>query len=112
MVSRANKVLSSLFAIEIAAYEIMSNHYHLVVNVNKRQVLEWSDDEVINRWYQLYNGHILVDCFLNGEQLDEPSLLFFNEIIAKWREKLYEISCYMKISMNILPAKPIRKMIA
>ena len=90
------KLLSSVFAIEIAAYAIMSNHYHLVVNVNRRQALDWSDDEVIERWYQLYNGHVLVDRHLNGEQLDKPSLLFFNEIIAKWRARLYDISWYMK----------------
>ena len=90
------KFLSSVFAIEIAAYAIMSNHYHLVVNVNRRQALDWSDDEVINRWYQLYNGHVLVDRYLNGEELDKVSFLFFNEIIAKWRERLYDISWYMK----------------
>ncbi|TMN70469.1 transposase [Pseudoalteromonas sp. S1727] len=90
------KLLSSVFAIEIAAYAIMSNHYHLVVNVNKQQALEWSDEEVIKRWYQLYNGHMLVDRYLNGEQLDKSRLLFFNEIISKWRERLYDISWYMK----------------
>jgi REP element-mobilizing transposase RayT len=31
------KMLSNIFAIEIAAYAIMSNHYHLVVKVNKQQ---------------------------------------------------------------------------
>ncbi|MGP5155563.1 transposase [Pseudoalteromonas prydzensis] len=90
------KFLSSVFAIEIAAYAIMSNHYHLVVNVNRRQALDWSDDEVINRWYQLYKGHVLVDRYLNGEELDKVSFFFFNEIIAKWRERLYDISWYMK----------------
>ena len=90
------KFLSSVFAIEIAAYAIMSNHYHLVVNVNRRQALDWSDEEVITRWYQLYNGHVLVDRYLNGEDLDKVSLVFFNEIIAKWRERLYDISWYMK----------------
>ena len=90
------KLLSSVFAIEIAAYAIMSNHYHLVVNVNRRQALDWSDDEVIKRWYQLYNGHVLVDRHLKGEQLDKSSLLFLNEIIDKWRERLYDISWYMK----------------
>ncbi len=56
----------------------MSNYYHLVVNVNRRQALDWSDDEVIERWYQLYNGHVLVDRYLNGEQLDKASVLFFD----------------------------------
>ncbi|MBQ4848459.1 transposase, partial [Pseudoalteromonas sp. MMG005] len=55
------QLLSSVFAIEIAAYAIMSNHYHLVVKVNKQTALDWSDDEVIRRWYQLYNGDSLVD---------------------------------------------------
>ncbi|MBB1398344.1 transposase [Pseudoalteromonas sp. SG44-8] len=90
------KLLSSVFAIEIAAYAIMSNYYHRVVNVNRRQALDWSDDEVIERWYQLYNGHVLVDRYLNGEQLDKASVLFFDEIIAKWRARLYDISWYMK----------------
>ncbi|MBB1507811.1 transposase, partial [Pseudoalteromonas sp. SG41-1] len=71
------RFLSSVFAIEIAACAIMSNYYHLVVNVNRRQALDWSDDEVIERWYQLYNGHVLVDRYLNGEQLDKASVLFF-----------------------------------
>ncbi|MFY8327508.1 hypothetical protein [Pseudoalteromonas sp. ZZD1] len=86
------KLLSSVFAIEIAAYAIMSNHYYLVVNVNRRQALDWSDDEVINHWYQLYNVHVLVERCLNGEKLDKVSDLFFNEVIVKWRERLYDIS--------------------
>jgi len=90
------KLLSSVFAIEIAAYAIMSNHYHLVVNVNRKQALDWADSEVIERWYRLYNGHALVDSYLKGEQLDNASLVCFNEIIAKWRERLYDISWYMK----------------
>ena len=38
----------------------------------------------------------MVDRYLNGEELDKVSFLFFNEIIAKWRERLYDISWYMK----------------
>ena len=90
------KRLSGVFAIEIAAYAIMSNHYHLVVKVNKEHALTWSDDEVIQRWYQLYNGDSLVDRYLKCEQLDDASLFFFNEIIEKWRARLYDISWYMK----------------
>ncbi|CCQ12618.1 Transposase and inactivated derivatives [Pseudoalteromonas luteoviolacea B = ATCC 29581] len=90
------KLLSSIFAIEIAAYAIMSNHYHLVVKVNKQQALDWSDDEVIERWYKLYNGNQLVERYLSGEVLDEASKVFLDKTIAQWRSRLYDISWYMK----------------
>ena len=63
------KQLSHIFAIEIAAYAIMSNHYHLVVKVNKQQALEWSEEQVINQWYQLYKGNSLIDRYISGECL-------------------------------------------
>ena len=91
------KLLSDVFAIDIAAYAIMSNHYHVVVKVNKNKALDWSVEEVIRRWYKLYKqGDSLVERFLNGEKLNEASLYIFSEIIATWRARLYDISWYMK----------------
>ncbi|ATC96744.1 hypothetical protein PTUN_b0339 [Pseudoalteromonas tunicata] len=40
-----------MFAIDIAAYAVMSNHYHLVLRVDRSRALNWSKDEVIERWY-------------------------------------------------------------
>jgi hypothetical protein len=45
--------LSSVFAIDIAAYAVMSNHYHLVLHVDQHRSRQWSDDEVIERWLTL-----------------------------------------------------------
>ncbi|HED33075.1 MAG TPA: hypothetical protein ENJ08_02505, partial [Gammaproteobacteria bacterium] len=47
---------SSAFAIDVCAYSIMSNHYHVVLHINIAQAQAWSMDEVINRWHQLYSG--------------------------------------------------------
>ena len=69
------KLLANVFAIDIAAYAIMSNHYHLVLKVNRDKALAYSDDEVIARWYQLYHGCVLVDRYLAGEVLDKACLL-------------------------------------
>lgn len=35
--------LGSLFAIDVAAYAIMSNHYHLVLHVNAEQASAWTE---------------------------------------------------------------------
>ena len=39
------RLLSSLFAIDICAYAIMSNHYHLVLHVDTQQAQSWSEEE-------------------------------------------------------------------
>jgi len=90
------KFLSSVFLIDIAAYAIMSNHYHLVLKVNRDEALTLSDDEVIERWYQLYHGCVLVDRYRAGEKLDSGCLFRINEIVNEWRSRLYDISWFMR----------------
>ena len=89
-------LLSSIFAIDIAAYAIMSNHYHLVLRVDREQALTWSHDEVIERWYRLYHGNPLVDMYRSGLIDDEASLNKVAEFTALWRERLYDISWFMR----------------
>jgi len=90
------KFLSSVFLIDIAAYAIMSNHYHLVLKVNREKALSLSDDEVIERWYQLYHGCMLVDRYIAGEKLDSACQFRINEIVNEWRSRLYDISWFMR----------------
>jgi hypothetical protein len=40
---------ADVFAIDIAAYAIMSNHYHVVLHINKAKADSWDLDEVIER---------------------------------------------------------------
>ena len=49
------RVLSSLFRVQICAYAVMSNHYHLVVRPNPTESDGWSDHEVLQRWTVLYS---------------------------------------------------------
>jgi len=88
--------LSSVFAIDIAAYAIMSNHYHLVLRVDRDQALQWSQDEVIERWYKLYHGNPLVDLYREGLIVDEARLNTVSDIAAQWRARLYDISWFMR----------------
>jgi REP element-mobilizing transposase RayT len=90
------KYLSGIYSIDIAAYAIMSNHYHLVLHVDKTQALSWSIDEVIARWYKLFKGNFLVDEYRNNDQVDDWHLHAVNEIAEVWRKRLYDISWFMK----------------
>src|SRR5208282_1820253 len=42
--------LASIFAIDICAYAVMSNHLHLVSRTRPDLVPEWSAEEVAWRW--------------------------------------------------------------
>ena len=41
--------LAEVFAIDVAAYAVMSNHAHLVVRVDAERAQEWSQEEVLRR---------------------------------------------------------------
>ncbi len=88
--------LASIFSIEICAYAIMSNHYHVVLYVDREQALSWSDSEVAIRWRELFAGHPLVEQFLQGFALSQEEQRLVLELIDIWRERLMDISWYMR----------------
>lgn len=49
-------LLTEVFAIDLCAYAIMSNHYHLVLRINPAKSEDWSDEEVAARWLRLFAG--------------------------------------------------------
>ncbi|MGR5220956.1 hypothetical protein ACPV4B_12055 [Vibrio parahaemolyticus] len=57
-------LLSQVFAIDVCAYAIMSNHYHLVLHVDNTTAESWSDEEVAQRWTTLYKAPLLVTRWL------------------------------------------------
>lgn len=48
------RLLAECFAISIHAYAVMSNHLHLVVQVDPVIAVDWSDEEVAARWVRLF----------------------------------------------------------
>ena len=90
------KFLSTVFAIDICAYAVMSNHYHLVLRVDRDRVKSWSNDEVVTRWYQLTRGHVLIDRYRAGQLACDSEIATAEKIIAIWRRRLFDISWYMR----------------
>ena len=50
--------LAQIFAIDVAAFAVMSNHYHLVLHINKIKSLGWTEWEVCERLHQLFKGTV------------------------------------------------------
>jgi REP element-mobilizing transposase RayT len=87
--------LSEIFAIEICAYAVMSNHYHLVLFVDREKAKHWADEEVIHRWGQLHQQPHLI------RRYQEPDVLAAEreaaeKIITTWRERLFDVSWFMR----------------
>jgi len=90
------RFLTSVFAIDVAAYAVMSNHYHIVVYVDENEAKSWSDDEVCNRWQQLYHNHPLVERLQAGKCSCQAEIDKAQEIIDKWRLRLADLSWLMR----------------
>jgi len=90
------KVLSSLFSIELCAYAVMSNHYHLVVKLNPEEAGRWSDDEVFKRWTALFKGPLLVQLQRAGKALSKIERETLASMAAVYRNRLGSLSWFMK----------------
>ena len=88
--------LSHIFAIDVAAYAVMSNHYHLVLHIDKPKCEGWTDKVVIRRWMKLFKGHDLTLKVLKNKPLSEAEQWKADELIAEWRSRLSDISWFMR----------------
>jgi REP element-mobilizing transposase RayT len=88
--------LSTVFAIDICAYAVMSNHSHVVVCIDKAQALGWTNEEVLRRYHRLHKGTLLSQKHLRGEALSPGELITFDETLARYRQRLYDISWFMR----------------
>ena len=101
--------LSSVYAIDICAYAVMSNHVHVVVHVDVDKAQGWRDKQVLSLWHTLYKGTLITQKCMRDEPLspgEEVTLrrLFKNIVVA------YMTSVGLcATSMNLLPVKPTKK---
>lgn len=88
--------LVGLFAIELCAFSVMSNHTHLVLRVNREQALNWDRGTVIARWHSLYAGNWLSQKYRAGAELTEVETKLLDQHVQLWRERLHDISWFMR----------------
>ena len=90
--------LAAVFAIDVAAYAVMSNHLHVVVRVDAERARGWGRDEVLRRWTQLFTGPELVQRYrAHPESLGAAELARVDLWVTTYRERLMDLSWFMRV---------------
>ena len=87
--------LSQVFAIEVCAYAVMSNHYHVVLRIDAQKAQTWSEEQVMAQWEKLFSLPLLIQKYKEGTD-SAAVALEAQKIIAQWRTRLMDISWYMR----------------
>ena len=89
-------LLAEIFTIDLGAYAVMANHYHLVVRLDTERAAALSDHEVIARWNRLFSLPLLVSRYQGGGLTTEAEIAAAQAIVGMWRQRLCDLSWYMR----------------
>ncbi|MFT5235518.1 MAG: REP element-mobilizing transposase RayT [Shewanella sp.] len=88
--------LATIFAIDVSAYAVMSNHVHLVLRIDIYEANAWTDREVVEHWHQLFKGTDSTQKFAKGELIEIVEVSGLKHSIAQYRSRLSDISWFMR----------------
>lgn len=89
------KALSAVFAIDLCAYAVMSNHYHLVLRVDRSRVRRLGCEEIVERWTRIFAVPPLIQRWQQGIS-GEAERLMAERLVELWRHRLTDVSWYMR----------------
>tara|TARA_R110002073_G_scaffold86690_1_gene205863 strand:- start:22535 stop:23575 length:1041 start_codon:yes stop_codon:yes gene_type:complete len=92
------RFLTSLFAIDVCAYAVMSNHLHVVLHVDAERADAWSEAETVRRYTTLYP--------MSKRRWEAKiSKAERGTLLAAWRERLTSISWLMRALSEFIARK-------
>ncbi len=90
------KLLSSVFAIDLYAFSIMHNHYHVVLRIDTQKATQWNDHDVAKRWTTLFSGPPVIHQFMAQSTLSASEEAYVANLIVTWRKRLIDLSWFMR----------------
>jgi hypothetical protein len=102
--------LSTVFSIGICAFAVMNNYTHVLLCVDKDLADNWSMEEVIKRWHQMYQGTLLSQKYQRGggDKLSKGECISLDETVTIYRQRLYDINWLIR-SLNEYIAREANK---
>ncbi len=88
--------LASVYCIDICSYAVMSNHYHLVVYIDKPSALELTPVEIVERWSREHKLPVIIQRWQQKQLTNRAEYEACEAIIEQWRTRLYSLSWFMK----------------
>jgi putative transposase len=88
--------LAQLFAVKLYGYAVMSNHYHVVLEVEPKAVSKWFDEEIADRWLQLFPQKTSHENAVELTQSHKLMLLKDEYKLQIVREHLGSLSWFMR----------------
>lgn len=82
--------LGAAFGVDVLAYAVMSNHFHIVVYYDPKACLRWSDAQVVERWLR---ASAIPE---SRRQSTREELLKDPERLQRCRERLGSLSAFMQ----------------
>ena len=83
--------LADVFSIDVLAYAVMANHWHVVLSLRSDRVSDWSTEEVVARF-----GSVFPHSLSRYQKLSEQGKADVEQV---WRARLSDVSWMMK-AMN------------
>ncbi len=85
--------LNDIFAVDVYAYAVMSNHYHIVLRVIPDRVAQWTDEDIAHRWCLLNTRKRETAECLNQRRC---TLMMNKQRIRTIRKRLQSLSWLMR----------------
>ena len=102
--------LAGIFGLDVCGFAVMSNHLHVVVRTRPDLAGEWSDEEVVRRWWQLCpcrRDRSGKACELEADELQE--LLADRQRLALWRRRLASLSWFIRCLCEVIARRANRE---
>ena len=87
--------LCDIFSVEIYAYAIMDNHYHIVLYVDPLLPEKWSKEDIAERWLKVYSPRLNNPQFAQQRKLKKLAIIGDKSKIETYRKRLGSLSWFM-----------------
>ena len=88
--------LCDIFSVEIYAYAVMSNHYHIVLYLDPKAPEQWTDEQVAERWLKVYPSRLDKPENTQLRAMKKLAIMDNPEWLTQYRKRLGDLSWFMR----------------